>query len=72
MEWYVLIKEEIKADNLTKKEAFDICAEYSKSNPHIDACKILMCHKIKRKGSPERYCKSSFEDFHENGVYIGE
>jgi len=68
MNWYVLIKGEIKADNLNKEQAFKICMDFSKKNPDVDVCRILMCRKLKRNGK-EMYCKSSFEDFHENSLY---
>ncbi len=70
MNWYVIINGEIKADNLKKKQAFDICDLFHKENPKIDACRILMCRKIKRNGV-EKYSKMCYNEFSEDGVYYG-
>ena len=70
MNWYVLINGEIKADNLNKKQAFDICNSFHNENPEIDACRILMCRKIKRNGV-EMYSKMCYNDFSEDGIYYG-
>jgi hypothetical protein len=81
MNWYVLINGEIKADNLNKKQAFDICDLFHKENPKINSCRILMCRKIKRNGvemcrkikrnGVEMYSKMCYNEFCEDGVYYG-
>jgi hypothetical protein len=70
MNWYVLINGEIKANNLNKKQAFDICDLFHKENPKINAWSILMCRKIKRNGV-EMYSKMCYNEFCEDGVYYG-
>ena len=70
MNWYVLIQGEIKAENLNKKQAFDICEKFHEENPEINAWDILMCRKIKRK-SIEMYSKMCYNEFSEDGVYYG-
>jgi hypothetical protein len=64
-DWYVLIKGEVKAQYLNKKQAFDFCEKYHKNNPKVDKCRILMCRTIKRKGMPVRYSEMSYSDFTE-------
>jgi len=70
MNWYVLIQGEIKAENLNKKQAFDICEKFHEENPEINARDILMCRKIKRKNI-EMYSKMCYNEFSEDGVYYG-
>jgi len=70
MNWYVLIKGEVKAQHLNKKQAFDICEKFHKENPEIDACRILICRKI-RRNDVEMYNKMCYNEFSEDGVYYG-
>jgi len=67
MDWYVLIAGKEIARNLNKREAFNVCVEYSKKNPKIDSCRILMCRIIRRNGET-KYSKASFEEYSENGI----